>query len=202
MFYLFDLSTICCGGLPKYLFTKSKNHVYSLFHIGWFFTKYPRHRKLISINKRNTGRTNKEFNLRHDWNSLLSSDPDLLMTKYTKEFFPTADIMVDYLKDFAKKQKLNVQYETEIERISRSGDCDERSLRLRDFAGHSYRCRYLIVSTGLGVENIPEELSGVEHTIGYPDMLLNKVEKVITNIIKPKKKLIMYPVLPVLFQVE
>ena len=30
VFYLFGLSTICCGGLPKYLFTKSKNHLFPL----------------------------------------------------------------------------------------------------------------------------------------------------------------------------
>ena len=46
---------------------------------GAFFTRYPRHRKLISINKRHTGKTNKEFNLRHDWNSLLSDDESLQM---------------------------------------------------------------------------------------------------------------------------
>ena len=32
---------------------------------GSFFTKYPIHRQLISLNKRHTGRTNREFNLRH-----------------------------------------------------------------------------------------------------------------------------------------
>ena len=46
---------------------------------GVFFKEYPRHRKLISINKRHTGKTNKEFNLRHDWNSLISDDETLQM---------------------------------------------------------------------------------------------------------------------------
>ena len=45
---------------------------------GSFFTRYPRHDKLISINKRFTGKTNKEFNMRHDWNSLLSDDGNSL----------------------------------------------------------------------------------------------------------------------------
>ena len=40
------------------------------------------------------GKTNKEFNLRHDWNSLLSDDETLRMTRYTKEFFPHADVLV------------------------------------------------------------------------------------------------------------
>eukprot|EP01050_Picozoa_sp_SAG11_P007703 SAG11_NODE_652_length_7925_cov_3.950166_1_plen_130_part_00 len=35
-----------------------------------FFDRFPRHRKLISINKRYTGRSDPDFNMRHDWNSL------------------------------------------------------------------------------------------------------------------------------------
>jgi NADPH-dependent 2,4-dienoyl-CoA reductase/sulfur reductase-like enzyme len=34
---------------------------------GSFFQQYPIHRKLISINKRYTGHTDKDYNLRHDW---------------------------------------------------------------------------------------------------------------------------------------
>ena len=39
---------------------------------GSFFRTFPRFRQLISINKRATGRQELDFNLRHDWNSLLS----------------------------------------------------------------------------------------------------------------------------------
>src|SRR5436190_20460798 len=39
---------------------------------GTFFETFPRHRTLISINKVYTGREDPEFNLRHDWNSLLT----------------------------------------------------------------------------------------------------------------------------------
>ena len=52
--------------------------------LGSFFSTYPRHDKLISLNKRHTGQKNKEFNLRHDWNSLLSDDESLLMKHYSK----------------------------------------------------------------------------------------------------------------------
>ena len=41
---------------------------------GSFYESYPRHRKLISINKRFTGRADAMFNMRHDWNSLLESE--------------------------------------------------------------------------------------------------------------------------------
>ena len=36
---------------------------------GSFYSRFPVHRRLISLNKRNTGRDNAEFNMRHDWNS-------------------------------------------------------------------------------------------------------------------------------------
>jgi len=39
-------------------------------HVGSFFEVFPRHRQLISINKRFTGSNDPEFKMRHDWNSL------------------------------------------------------------------------------------------------------------------------------------
>jgi thioredoxin reductase len=45
---------------------------------GSFFNVYPHSGKLISINKRFTGNDNPDFNLRHDWNSLISDDNKLL----------------------------------------------------------------------------------------------------------------------------
>ena len=71
--------------------------------LGNFFATYPRHDKLISINKRNTGKKNKEFNMRHDWNSLLSHDESLLMKHYSKEFFPQRHTYLTYLKDYTEK---------------------------------------------------------------------------------------------------
>lgn len=68
--------------LPLYLF------------IGSFFELYPRHRALISINKRSTGRRNREFNSRHDWNSLLTDDPRLQFARYSQDFFPQVGAFV------------------------------------------------------------------------------------------------------------
>ena len=62
---------------------------------GSAFTTFPRHRKLISINKRFNLFPEKDFNMRHDWNSLISDDDDLLFTKYSEELFPNADILVE-----------------------------------------------------------------------------------------------------------
>jgi hypothetical protein len=47
------------------------------------------------------GKTNKEFNLRHDWNSLLSDDETLRMTKYSKRLYPKADVLVNINNPFS-----------------------------------------------------------------------------------------------------
>lgn len=111
---------------------------------GSFFTRYPRHRKLISINKRHTGRTNAEFNLRHDWNSLLSHDPRLLFRRYSQAYFPDAGDMVRYLGDFAGRLGLRVRYNTTIAHVTL--DKDRRAWNghyfiLTDQKGQEYRCR-------------------------------------------------------------
>src|SRR6266511_4958111 len=41
---------------------------------GEFFRRFPRHRRLLSINKPHTGFKDPEKNLRWDWNSILSDN--------------------------------------------------------------------------------------------------------------------------------
>jgi hypothetical protein len=76
---------------------------------GTFFKSLPCRRTLISNNKRYTGSTEPELNLRKDWNSLRSDDPALRFTRYSERYFPPADEMVRYLGDFAavRARKLN-----------------------------------------------------------------------------------------------
>jgi len=136
---------------------------------GWFYKKYPRHRTLISINKRFTGQTNKEFNMRHDWNSLISDDESLLIKHYTKEFFPPADLMVKYLKDFARQLKLKAKYGVNVRHVSKEND----TFVLKDKIGRIFHCRYVIVSTGLWVENKPKNVTGAEYVTPYSKMSVN-----------------------------
>ena len=89
---------------------------------GSFFKKYPIHRKLISVNKVYTGSNNKDFNLRHDWNSLLCEDNKLLFKNYTKEFFPHADCMVKYLNDYQYKNNIKVSFNTNVLKINKTED--------------------------------------------------------------------------------
>lgn len=163
------------SGLQMGYFLERSQRDYVIFERdptpGWFYKVYPRLRNLISINKRYTGKTNSEFNLRHDWNSLLSDDKDLLMTKYSKEFFPKADDLVRYLKDYADKLKLNVQYNTYISNVTKnlSG-----GYYLKDRNEQEYECKNLIVSTGMWVENIPTNVAGINLTEGYPTMSMDR----------------------------
>uniref|UniRef100_A0A8C8GY04 FAD-dependent oxidoreductase domain-containing protein 2 n=1 Tax=Oncorhynchus tshawytscha TaxID=74940 RepID=A0A8C8GY04_ONCTS len=118
---------------------------------GSFFNIYPRHRKLISINKIYTGRRNREFNLRHDWNSLLSDRPDLLLQRVSRELYPDADSFPRYLSMYVKELGLKVQYGVDIGKIraSESESPRGRGYILTDQRGLDYTCRVLLVSTGL-----------------------------------------------------
>ena len=112
---------------------------------GTFFTRYPRHRQLISTNKVNTGFTDPELKLRMDWNSLLSDDPELLFTRYTERYFPPADDFVRYLTDFAARTGVRVEYGTEVVRVSRA----DGVFTVHDGGGRTWRARRLVMATGI-----------------------------------------------------
>jgi len=138
---------------------------------GNFYTKYPRHRNLISINKRNTGSTNKEFNWRHDWNSLLSDDDTLEMRHYSKKMFPNADRLVDYLRDYHSKLGIKVQFDTTISGIVKLLDpsTGEYVFTMNDQNEKTYLCQTLLVATGAATPIAPD-FPGSELTIGYEDV--------------------------------
>ncbi|MQY11107.1 Ferredoxin--NADP reductase [Streptomyces sp. RB5] len=124
---------------------------------GTFFRTFPRHRQLISVNKVHTGYENPELRMRMDWNSLLSDDPKLLFTRYSDEYFPSADDLVRYLADFARETGARVEYETEIVRISRADNVFE----VLDAAGKIRRARRIVVATGVSLPYVPD-ISGIE----------------------------------------
>src|SRR5262245_52563389 len=110
---------------------------------GTFFRTFPRHRRLISINKPHTGWDDPELNLRVDWNSLLSEQGHPPFTGYTPRYFPAADDMLRYLADFAEAHRLRVRYGVHVSRISRDG-----RFIVRDRSGLAYHAERLIVATG------------------------------------------------------
>ncbi|MFC0112373.1 NAD(P)-binding domain-containing protein [Kibdelosporangium aridum] len=118
---------------------------------GSFFTVFPRHRQLISINKPHTGIDDPEFNLRMDWNSLLSDDEDLLFTKYTERYFPDAGDMVRYLADYAERLELNIRYNAKVVEVSRG-----KHFRVIDHNGEVYEAPTLVVATGPAKPYLPD----------------------------------------------
>lgn len=141
-------------------------------HSGSFYSQYPRHRRLISINKRYTGRTNAEFNLRHDWNSLLSHDPSLLFKHFSSQFFPEADTMVRYLGEFAGRLGLRVRYNTNVRELRRhpeSAAHPKGHFSFRDQHGRRYSCRTVVVATGMSISSTPT-FPGAHLTLGYESL--------------------------------
>lgn len=131
---------------------------------GEFFRRFPRHRKLISLNKVHSVSTDPEIRLRWDWNSLLHEPADLPFADYSQEYFPSADDMVRYLGDFGRHHRLDVRYDTEVVRVDKSED---------GFVVHTadgtVSAQCLIVAAGWGRPNIPD-VPGIEHAVGYEDM--------------------------------
>lgn len=112
---------------------------------GTSFRKFPRHRMLISINKIHTGCEDPERNMRWDWNSLLTDDYSLLLSDYSKEYFPGADALVDYLEGFAAKYVPGIKYGADVTRISRN----DEGFHAETANGRVFSGRCLIVATGV-----------------------------------------------------
>lgn len=139
---------------------------------GSFFNKYPRHRKLISINKIHTGSPNHEFNLRHDWNSLLSDRSDLLFKRVSSEFYPPADAFPLYLSHYEKELGIKVRYGADIGTIRAVQKAKGREYVLKDQQGISYFCSVLLVATGLWVPQTIEFV-GSDLVEGYESISTN-----------------------------
>ncbi|NUS04707.1 MAG: NAD(P)-binding domain-containing protein [Nonomuraea sp.] len=133
---------------------------------GGFFRRYPRHRRLISLNKVHTGEKDREIQLRWDWNSLLNDEPDLMFARYSREYFPHADDLVRYLADFQDAHALNVRYSTPVDRVEKEGG------RFAVHAGDEvFRADCLVVATGWGGPYVPD-IPGIELATGYEDVSL------------------------------
>ncbi|CAE7699386.1 Foxred2 [Symbiodinium sp. CCMP2456] len=142
-----------------------------------WFRKFPIHRKLISINRRNTRSTNAEFNLRHDWNSLLDV-PIPRFTNWTEDYFPSADVLADYLQAAADLQGESILYNHSVQRIRRShlaastGQSSLFEVSVQAPTGLLiWKCAVVIAAVGLWQAHVPENwIRGMEHTIGYEEL--------------------------------
>lgn len=138
-------------------------------HPGAFFSVFPRHRMLISINKPCTGKGDPEINLPWDWNSLLCDAPELRFTRYSERYFPHPDDLIRYLDDFARHYQLNIAYNTHVERISRR---DGRFV-VADQNGQLYTSKRLIVATGVSAPYIPD-IPGIDWVDQYATHSLDR----------------------------
>ncbi|HXU00234.1 MAG TPA: NAD(P)-binding domain-containing protein [Polyangia bacterium] len=120
--------------------------------VGAFFRKFPRHRKMISINKVHTGVDEEEVKLRWDWNSLLSDELSPLMRDFSERYFPEADDFVAYLKTFQTRHALDVELNTRVSKITKTkaGTFVVKAANNRNWAA-----KRIIIATGVAESNIP-----------------------------------------------
>eukprot|EP00933_Yihiella_yeosuensis_P077839 TRINITY_DN8876_c0_g1_i3.p1 TRINITY_DN8876_c0_g1~~TRINITY_DN8876_c0_g1_i3.p1 ORF type:complete len:787 (-),score=94.23 TRINITY_DN8876_c0_g1_i3:624-2873(-) len=136
-----------------------------------FFRKYPIHRKLISINRRQSRSSNAEFNLRHDWNSLLEVNVTPF-TNWTEEYFPSADILSEYLQEAADLQKSNIFYQHEVKEIERGSDKRFQVVLASPSGEIKWKCKVVVAAIGLWRPNIPKDwIRGLQnYSIGYHEL--------------------------------
>jgi thioredoxin reductase len=137
---------------------------------GTFFGTFPRHRRLISINKVHTGSDDPELNLRTDWNSLLSDEPRLLFTRYSPRYFPERADLVRYLADFAENFRLRIQYNTRVARVAKNG-----CFRITDQHGNTHEAERLVVATGVSKPYIPP-IPGIETAEFYDSVSVDPAD--------------------------
>lgn len=142
---------------------------------GNSFTYYPRHRNLISINKVYTGETGYDKNMRWDWNSLLTDEEDVkkqpLFSSYTEDYFPSADHLVQYLKDFAKAFALKISYGQEVSQITKDG----KLFSVATTEGKVFKAPAVIVATGFEYSYQPQ-IDGLELAQDYRNMNVNAAD--------------------------
>lgn len=149
------------AGIQMAYFLNLENSSYLLLEHsnsgGNFFKNYPKHRRLISVNKVYCTRDKEiptiENTLRYDWNSLLQHDSVdldsyLFFSKYTEDYYPSADILVEYLNDYITQYKLNIQKNTTVLHVDKIDNifrihCVYQNTQI------TYYCNKLILASGL-----------------------------------------------------
>ena len=130
--------------------------------VAAFFAKFPRHRRLISINKPHTGFEDPETNLRWDWHSLLEDDLKQRFTRRCNEYFPRADKYVAYLQDFAERNAIDIVTGAKVVSITRP----HGRFLLACADGRVFTADNVVVATGLSSERRPD-FPGAEHAELY-----------------------------------
>eukprot|EP00039_Didymoeca_costata_P011455 m.160913 g.160913 ORF g.160913 m.160913 type:complete len:604 (-) comp15178_c0_seq5:163-1974(-) len=122
-------------------------------HAGCFFARYPRKRKLISINKQYHEGHSHDFGLRHDWHSLLGTEHMSSFSSFSRAYYPEADDLKYYLRRIASK--LPVVYNERVYNISFSKDEGKHVL---ETTNRIWKAKHVIVATGYSARNFPESI--------------------------------------------
>lgn len=155
------------GGVQAGYFLEQRGRDYVVLEksdaAGAFFSEFPVGRRLNSFNKKHNWFEDDEFNMRSDWNSLLS-DENIRFPPYTDDLYPEADLVVQYLNDFAKATNVNIRYGTEVTLI----DKNERGNFVITTSTGDLECEVLLLGTG-PVTTVVPDIEGIEHTTDYRD---------------------------------
>ena len=149
-----------------------------------FFNKYPIGNQLISLNKKYTGEINSDFNLRHDWNSLLNEE-NFLFSDITDQLYPEAHHLYNYLNEFSKKFNIQINFEEKVTIINKINISNYLYEIITEKG--TYKCKKLIIATGLSKPNYPVNFTSPKdhHIKHYADLEKNNF---IENIQKYKNK--------------
>lgn len=163
------------GGLQMAYYLQAAGIDYLLCEAGEkvaeFFDHYPITRKLISFNKTDNPHHERSYALRFDWNSLLCRDPDLVFTRYSQELYPGADDLARYMRDFAERNELEIQYGKRV-RVRLNGKGPRFTVIDQD--GWTVECDIVFVATGATSEHIPN-IPGAEHAVTYGEFMSSGV---------------------------
>ncbi|CAK9064305.1 unnamed protein product [Durusdinium trenchii] len=144
---------------------------------GSFFRRFPIHRMLISLNKRNVARGGMDFRMRHDWNSLLGADTLGIapMTARTTELYPHADVLVQYLRDYAVHLSGHIRFNTKVVRLSREDEHFHLEIQSTNASGEQraqrlvQRCGLVVLAVGL-TPSLPQDVVGSHLLTGYEEL--------------------------------
>lgn len=98
------------------------------------------------------------------------------MRHFSREYFPQADALADYLQHYADMLRLRIHYNTPVQRVSRARRDGPFTVTLAvDHAAHAaptlinITCTRLLVATGMATPNVPD-IRGIELAEGYEEM--------------------------------
>lgn len=202
------------GGLQLGNFFSANNNDYIILErnssVASFFQKYPRNNRLLSINKIYSYNNHNEFNLRHDWNSLLTpittnsylnsnkfqynihynTNNSISFRNFSDDYYPFREDLYKYFGSYSKHYHIgdHIKFHHNVIKIKQDKLSNQFTVyvEIKNTICILYKCKYLFVATGLFKPFIPSTIYGLKkHAIGYETMSMDK------NLYKNKRILVL-----------